>query len=406
MGQTVNASALLDLSICPEENCCIILLMREIMENLDYLKSSPTLQLLKQLDIPLSIASTAQKTAVQIEGILSSGAMIAVKSVTHRDWMKDAFSVAVASGASQQTWVFKAASAVKPLDALQKNLAKETVALITGWETSIETSAFNYSSTQRVLETMKQDWDPIAKAMKSAKEIWAVEADSFAKVAESWRQGIAKEITSLATTWQPIQATLGLDTAYTTSALHPLEIQNLQIAPAWTASISLEKFAPPSPVIYKTPQVQLPRNSSSRPSFSNYRMADAYDLLSDFERELRNFIHEAMSKAFCSDWEKSRVPREMYNKWREKWETAELAGESPQRLIDYADFTDYVTIISRNDNWNALFRARLGRRESVQESLYRLQPIRVCIMHARILSPKMWLVLQTETVLLSDKMWN
>ena len=61
-------------------------------------------------------------------------------------------------------------------------------------------------------------------------------------------------------------------------------------------------------------------------------MAEAYDRLSEFERDLRNFVHQRMSEAFGSDWEKRRVPPEMYKSWREKREKAKLAGE-PQGLL-------------------------------------------------------------------------
>lgn len=135
-------------------------------------------------------------------------------------------------------------------------------------------------------------------------------------------------------------------------------------------------------------------------------MAESYDLLTHFERELRHFIHQKMFEAFGPKWEKSRLPGTMYKRWREKRETAMHAGESQGLLIDYADFTDYVTIITKRDNWTDLFEMYFERAEFVRESLYRLHPIRVCTMHSRSLSQKMWQVLQTETMLLSDKMWN
>nr|WP_274519529.1 Swt1 family HEPN domain-containing protein [Nitrospira moscoviensis] len=135
-------------------------------------------------------------------------------------------------------------------------------------------------------------------------------------------------------------------------------------------------------------------------------MAESYDLLSDFERDLRDFIHDVMFEVFGTGWEKSRLPSGMYGKWAEKRQKARASGESSERLIDYADFTDYVSIISQNNNWNEVFRSQFGRLQFVQESLYRLQPVRVCTMHSRILTREMWLILQTETMLLSERMWN
>ena len=39
-------------------------------------------------------------------------------------------------------------------------------------------------------------------------------------------------------------------------------------------------------------------------------------------------------------------------------------------MIDYANFPEYVSIISQNNNWNEVFRSRFGRLHFVQESLY------------------------------------
>ncbi|TYO64484.1 hypothetical protein FXV83_21665 [Bradyrhizobium hipponense] len=55
-------------------------------------------------------------------------------------------------------------------------------------------------------------------------------------------------------------------------------------------------------------------------------------------------------------------------------------------LIAYADFTDYIKIIERSDNWKRVFAAAFNRRESVQESFFRLFPIRISVAHARIIT--------------------
>jgi len=174
----------------------------------------------------------------------------------------------------------------------------------------------------------------------------------------------------------------------------------IRLDPAWATHVFLETLEPP-----RVPQIA-PNNILARRPFKNDRMAESYDLLSDFERDLRDFIHEAMFEVFGTGWEKGRLPSGMYGKWVEKCLKAKAAGESSERLIDYADFTDYVSIIGQNNNWNEIFRSRFGRLQFVQESLYRLQPVRVCTMHSRILSREMWLILQTETMLLSERMWN
>jgi hypothetical protein len=86
----------------------------------------------------------------------------------------------------------------------------------------------------------------------------------------------------------------------------------------------------------------------------------------------------------------------MHEQWRQKKEKARKAGEQDRPLIEYADFTDYVRLITRNDNWNAIFQPVFQRPESVTESFQRLYPIRICTMHARIITPDDELYLRVE----------
>lgn len=373
------------------------------MDNLEYLKSSPTLQLLKQLDTPLAIA---QKTAAFCDSLSRSSSLITAIAEPPVDRIKAMASMATDLRTNQAVWLSQITATEKAIEAMKRNWAWEESLIATTKKMAQVACVSQISVTENVIKAMKQDWAPLATTMKLAQEAWALETKSLGTLVESWRLDLARECASFATAWKPIQATWTLDAAHIASALQPLEAQNLQIAPAWAASISLEKLELPRPVLYSTSDIQLPTDSLSRKPFSNYRMAKSYDLLSEFERDLRNFVHQRMSEAFGSDWGKRRVPPEMYKSWREKREKAKLAGEPQGLLIDYADFGDYVTIITQRNNWADIFKVYFGRAEFVRESLCRLHPIRVCTMHSRILPHKMWQVLQTETMLLSDKMWN
>jgi hypothetical protein len=127
------------------------------------------------------------------------------------------------------------------------------------------------------------------------------------------------------------------------------------------------------------------------------RNSEAYDLLLRFEMALRRFIEGAMTRAFGRDWEKHRVPGEVYQNWKDKRQHALDAGGSMQPLINYADFTDYPKIIAKRDNWREVFRPIFKRREDVQEAFCRLHPIRLCTMHARIITADDQLLLRVET---------
>jgi hypothetical protein len=112
----------------------------------------------------------------------------------------------------------------------------------------------------------------------------------------------------------------------------------------------------------------------------------AHDRLLRFETQLRKFIENNMRAAFGEDWIRQRVPGEIWQRWHEKRELARERGETMWPLIAYADFTDYAPIITRKDNWETLFKPLFRRAEFVNESFQRLYPIRICTMHARIIT--------------------
>ncbi|MEN8132072.1 MAG: Swt1 family HEPN domain-containing protein [Pseudomonadota bacterium] len=123
----------------------------------------------------------------------------------------------------------------------------------------------------------------------------------------------------------------------------------------------------------------------------------AYDLLFGFETELRNFIDKVMTQAFGERWVKTRVPGKVHQEWRKKWQRAKEKGEPVRPIIAYADFSDYIQIIVRKDNWDEVFNQFFNRKEDIQESFIRLYPIRICTMHARIITIDDELLLNVET---------
>jgi uncharacterized protein YukE len=122
----------------------------------------------------------------------------------------------------------------------------------------------------------------------------------------------------------------------------------------------------------------------------------AYDWLLRLETQIRNFIARVMVEAFGAKWEKQKVPAPMYQAWLERKQTDETAGRSPAPLIAYADFTDYVPLIIKKDNWPA-FAPFFLRAEDVRESFQRLYPLRLGTMHARMITREDQLLLFTET---------
>ena len=124
------------------------------------------------------------------------------------------------------------------------------------------------------------------------------------------------------------------------------------------------------------------------------RNQNAYDLLFRFETQVRKCIDEEMTAAFGPGWEKHRVSGGKHKEWRRK--RMNKIGDSGQALIAYADFTDYLPIIIRNDNWDQVFKTTFERKESVQESFQRLYPIRLDTMHARLITQEDEIYLYAE----------
>ena len=123
----------------------------------------------------------------------------------------------------------------------------------------------------------------------------------------------------------------------------------------------------------------------------------AFEELRRFELALRRFIEEVMQETFGTDWMKRQLPPNMLDGWIEKREKAARAGEVEQALIDYADFSDYKSIIEKKDNWSQVFKHVFQRSDDVRESFQRLFPVRIATMHARLVTKDDHLLLLVET---------
>lgn len=127
------------------------------------------------------------------------------------------------------------------------------------------------------------------------------------------------------------------------------------------------------------------------------RNNEAHDRIQRFETQIRKFIDENMTAVFGEGWVKHQVPGDIQIDWLNKREKAINNYEAEWPLISYADFSDYVPIITRKDNWQKVFKPIFKRKASVQESFQRLYPIRICTMHARLITQDDMLYLYVET---------
>ena len=155
----------------------------------------------------------------------------------------------------------------------------------------------------------------------------------------------------------------------------------------------LKRPPPPSIAAYHTHPVD--GQDDEEAGFA--RTNAAHDRLERFETHVRRLIEEKMKGAFGEGWIRQQVPGEIWQDWRNKRQAACDRGEPEHPLIAYADFTHYVPIITRRDNWERAFKSIFRRRALVQESFQRLYPIRLCTMHARIITQADELYLYAET---------
>ena len=167
-------------------------------------------------------------------------------------------------------------------------------------------------------------------------------------------------------------------------------------AAAFDESIIIAGLKKPLPNLRETDDSE--REAEVDEEEAGFRRTNAaHDRLQRFESKMRKFISRRMQAAFGEDWIKHQVPGPIHQAWLDKQRKARDNGEPERLLIDYADFTDYVPIIIRKDNWQAVFQPVFNRKELVRESFQRLYPIRRSVMHSCIIIQDDELYLHAET---------
>ena len=139
----------------------------------------------------------------------------------------------------------------------------------------------------------------------------------------------------------------------------------------------------------------VPPSSTANEEAAFARTNEAHDWLQRFESHLRRFIDDQMTRKFGPTWPKHQLPNDMYQSWKKK--KGAVQAQRPEcPLVAYADFNDYIDIITRKDNWRQVFECYFERKEDVRESFQRLRPIRLDTMHARPVSQDDELLLYVE----------
>jgi len=104
-------------------------------------------------------------------------------------------------------------------------------------------------------------------------------------------------------------------------------------------------------------------------------------LLDDLETAIRKCIKSNMEKA-SKNWWIERIPPDVRQKADERRNKDEIKRDP----IQYLDFTDYVKIITRRDNWREIFQVIFKDQDISVAKLKELEPIRNAVRHTRKLT--------------------
>jgi len=148
-------------------------------------------------------------------------------------------------------------------------------------------------------------------------------------------------------------------------------------------AISILRSITTYPLIYNTDIPQILEMQRQKP------LEEPYKILQKLETKLRECIQTQL-ETVSKNWWKERVPNDV----REKAELRKAKNEQQWpwhtskdlQPIFYVDFTDYVKIITRRDNWEQVFKEIFKDRETISVKLKELEPIRNAIAHFRELS--------------------
>lgn len=109
-------------------------------------------------------------------------------------------------------------------------------------------------------------------------------------------------------------------------------------------------------------------------------------LLRSFERLLRQFISVQLNKAYGQNWIRQKINGEIWQEWERKRNEAAAKNEKVIDLIEYADFSDYVRIITRKDLWSEVFKPVFHVQVAIEETFRRLNIVRISCMHSRMVT--------------------
>lgn len=119
---------------------------------------------------------------------------------------------------------------------------------------------------------------------------------------------------------------------------------------------------------------------------AKYAQSEPYLKLQQLEESLRVFI-ESKLKRISNNWWKKRIPPDVQLRAEERKKSSAALYPWNEKadldLIHYVDFTDYLKIIQRKDNWKDVFAKHFKDINVLSSKLKELEPIKNSIAHFR-----------------------
>jgi hypothetical protein len=104
-------------------------------------------------------------------------------------------------------------------------------------------------------------------------------------------------------------------------------------------------------------------------------------MLDELENALRRCIKSNLEN-LTKNWWDERIPPDI----RQNAEERQSKDELKREFVQYLDFSDYVKIIVRRDNWREAFQKIFKEQEILTAKLKELEPIRNAVRHGRMLT--------------------
>lgn len=125
---------------------------------------------------------------------------------------------------------------------------------------------------------------------------------------------------------------------------------------------------------------------------NNYSSSRAYEILTEFERDLNNFIKSTLESHYGDDWWEKGVPPYVRTKCEQRRTNAQLRKKVLMPLLYYSDFSFYVPIILYMDeqrgidNWRNVFERFFVNIGWIKARLIELNHIRNDVAHTKPIS--------------------